>query len=297
LGCWIIEALKNPVETLEKELKKFGSTLSEAVRTKPSDISNYINAFIVLDEFGEVESALGGIPLKIKLNFTSDIPNDRVYITRLRGKDYALWRHPIRARGAPPIGFILAFDDVGDRNKVLNIYKRFNVAIGAAAWLVAVLGAAMYSIAEEAQRRKQEVSLEEALRNGEGQTIEFKAGILDRTLANVVAAFSNTNAGNIFLGVNDNAEVVGLDERTPKDREQLQQKIRNIAAQVVKPAAFVRSTFMQHGAKTVLRIFVPRGNEPIYLVDGVPYIRYMAAVVKASPEELQAIIRRWRRSA
>lgn len=297
LGMLDSEALKDPNKTLETELAKFGPTLREALKVKASDISNYINAFAVLDDFGEVQSALGGIPLKVKLNITSNIPSDHVYTVRLSGKDYAVWSHPIRVGMGNPVALILAFDDIGDLSKVLSIYKRFNVGVGSASWAVAVLSAATFLIVGEVRRRKQEMTLEEALKTGEGQAVEFKAGIIDRMLANTIAAFANTNPGNIFLGVNDNAEVVGLDEDAPKDREQLQQKIRNLTAQVVRPAVFVRLTFIRHGVKIVLRIFVPRGNEPVYLVDGVAYIRYMAAVVKAGPEELQAIIRGWRRGA
>jgi hypothetical protein len=121
----------------------------------------------------------------------------------------------IQFKGTPsgPAGFILAFDDIGDQSKVLNIYKRFNLIIGAASWIVAVLGAIIFLVVDEARRRKQEVSLEDALKAGEGQTIEFKAGILDRTLANTIASFASTNSGSILLGVNDNAEVVDLDSR------------------------------------------------------------------------------------
>ena len=199
-----------PVENLEKELAKFGPTLRDALRIKPSDVSHYINAFVVLNEFGDVESALGGIPLEVKLNITSNIPNDEIYTVRLSGRDCATWRHPIQGSTERPAGFILAFDDIGDQSKVLNIYKRFNLIIGAASRIVAVLGAIIFLVVDEARRRKQEVSLEDALKAGEGQTIEFKADILDHTLANTIAPFANTNSGSIFLDVNDNAEVVGL---------------------------------------------------------------------------------------
>jgi predicted HTH transcriptional regulator len=82
-----------------------------------------------------------------------------------------------------------------------------------------------------------EISLEETLQKGEGQSIEFKAGVIDSNVAKVIAAFANTNAGNIFIGVEDNGGISGLREQTAQERDQLLRKIRQVTTMIQPPVS------------------------------------------------------------
>ncbi|MCD6442152.1 ATP-binding protein, partial [bacterium] len=47
------------------------------------------------------------------------------------------------------------------------------------------------------------------LQQGEGLEIEFKEGF-DKSIAKDIIAFSNTQGGRIFLGINDKSEICGV---------------------------------------------------------------------------------------
>lgn len=286
-------SLKDPHRLIAAELARFGSTLKDAIKVKPDDINNYIDGYAILDDFGEVKKALGGFPLRVKLNLPLEMRNDTVYVEHLGGKDYAVWSHQIPPIPALPVGRVLAFDDITGESSVLGLYRRFNIMIASAAWAVALLLVAVFILRAEVKRRQQEVSLEEALKAGEGPTIEFKAGIVDRNIAQTIAAFGNTDSGNIFLGVNDNAEVVGLDDAgTPKERDKWQLRISEFSRQIVQPALLVYPKFITYQNKVVLRLFIPRGPAVAYTVQREAFIRHLTSVRKAaSPDDFQVILK------
>jgi len=148
-------------------------------------------------------------------------------------------------------------------------------------------------VISERRRRQERITLEEALKRGEGQTIEFKRGFMDAVLSREIAAFANTNAGNLFLGVDDNGTIVGLPDAAINERDSLLKKIRNITSQSIRPAVLPETTFLNHQGNWVLHIFVPRGNQPLYFVEGTVYIRHMESAMKARPEEVETIIKRF----
>jgi ATP-dependent DNA helicase RecG len=130
-----------------------------------------------------------------------------------------------------------------------------------------------------------EISLEQALKKGEGQTIEFKSGIVDSNVAKILAAFANTNPGNVFIGVEDNGGVSGLREKTPQERDQLLRKIRQLGT-MIQPPVLPGATFLYYDGKTVLRLFVPKGSHPLYVLQGTVWIRRLAEVVAADRQEI-----------
>jgi ATP-dependent DNA helicase RecG len=148
---------------------------------------------------------------------------------------------------------------------------------------------------EEWRHRPQAISLETALINGESQTTEFKEGHADVPLQRAIAAFANTNCGTIFLGVNNNAEVVGISCDTPKEKDEELQRIRNITTQKIKPAISVRVDFITHQGKTVSRIFVPRGEQPLYFLDHEIFVREQTSSMKATPEQVEGILSKFYR--
>ena len=54
----------------------------------------------------------------------------------------------------------------------------------------------------------------EIIANGESHTVEFKKSKTDVTkdVYESVCAFSNRDGGHIFLGVNDNGEILGIEQ-------------------------------------------------------------------------------------
>lgn len=139
--------------------------------------------------------------------------------------------------------------------------------------------------------QKTPLSIKEALGSGEGEKVEFKRGIVDDEILKSVVAFSNTRDGNIFLGIDDNAHVTGLHINSPKDIDLLLHKIYSLVKSRISPLVLLHIDLLQEQAFNVVRIFVPRGDEPLYYLDGIIYTRYGDSDIKASPEMVKNLLK------
>jgi hypothetical protein len=140
-------------------------------------------------------------------------------------------------------------------------------------------------------------TLEEALRNGEGQNIEFKRGLSDdetksgeseTDLLKSIAAFANTNDGVIFIGIDDLGHVRGLG-LSFKQRDRLEQKIRQLIRNRVNPAPPIQVTFEDVRGLVIAKISVPRGEGPGYMIGGVIHVRHGSSDVQAQSDDLKRL--------
>jgi len=138
--------------------------------------------------------------------------------------------------------------------------------------------------------RKHPHSISEALKSGEGQEIEFKRGIVDDDLLKSITAFANTNDGTIFIGIDDDGKILGIDAKTPKDKERFIHHIFTLIKNKIKPGLLVRIDFEEIRDYIIAKIFIPRGEEPLYFMDGVIYIRHGDSDIKADPELVKKIL-------
>lgn len=136
----------------------------------------------------------------------------------------------------------------------------------------------------------------DALRLGEGLTVEFKRGIsfdvqnsVDRILE-TIAAFANTADGTLFIGVEDSGHVHGLKFDGPKGRNALADRLHLAVRQRIRPFPVIQIDFEDVEGRTVCRVFVPRGEDLLYVLDGVIYIRDGAADIKAPPERVCKLV-------
>ena len=283
-------AVANLTALLGAELRKFGPTLTSARKLRSKNLAYFVEGAAVIADSGVLENIFGGIPLRVRVS-SPVLVDDQVHEFRSGHATYAMIER--RDSSVTPAADVVAFDDITGQIDAIGDTLRFNLWIAGIAWVLAVAGSAAFITVTEVRRRRQEMPLEEALRQGEGQTVEFKTGLGDKTLAPAVAAFANTNSGNIFVGINDTGVVVGLDAKTPVERDAVQKKVRDVAQQIIDPPVIhIRPTFIDYGGKVVLRIFVPKGDAPIHLVDGVAYIRLLTTVTKADANSLVLIIKR-----
>ena len=146
----------------------------------------------------------------------------------------------------------------------------------------------------------------EACRNGEGLQVEFKPFIdpenkkLDEIFKTVVA-FANTQGGRIFLGINDDCGLLGIDEQLGK---WVKAEASKEACDRYLGAIRGRINDVVHGYPVLLfmqsvvddcRIAIievsPAKEKPISIrQDKCLYIRRGSSNSKASPEEWKAII-------
>jgi len=201
------------------------------------------------------------------------------------GKPYLLYFRPILDKRHQQVGTIIVPKEMSFAEQALRSQDLFNSWVIGTTGALAIATVLILIVRYELEKRPLEISLEEALKQGEGQAIEFKSGIIDSNVAKVIAAFANTNPGNIFVGVEDNGGMSGLREQTPQERDQLLRKIRQVAT-IIQPPVSPGATFLYYDGKTVLRLFVPRGTHPLYVLQGTVWIRRLAEVVAADRQEI-----------
>jgi len=114
-----------------------------------------------------------------------------------------------------------------------------------------------------------------------------------RELAKEIAAFASSNLGTIYLGVDNDGNIKGveafrrMDEQRAKD--DIQNRISNLTRDAVRPYITVKIDFIEVNNKVVVKITVPKGDEPIYYAYEAPYIRNLTSSQPATPEKVKEL--------
>jgi ATP-dependent DNA helicase RecG len=127
---------------------------------------------------------------------------------------------------------------------------------------------------------------------GEGQTIEFMRSLPQQKhdLAKEIAAFATSNAGTILLGVDNEGTCVGIPANTVAERDVLLQRIEGICNGAVKPAITPTARFARAEQHTVLMLTIPKGSQPIYYSNNIPYLRHLTSSRPAEPHEVIELV-------
>jgi ATP-dependent DNA helicase RecG len=133
---------------------------------------------------------------------------------------------------------------------------------------------------------------------GEGPTVEFKRGLspdeirnsnVEEELLKSIAAFANTNDGVIFIGIDDARHVKGLGLDS-KQKDRLETKIHQLVRNRIRPNPPIQVNFEDCRGLVVARLVVPRGEDPLYMIGGVIYVRQGSSDVQAQPEDLRRLV-------
>lgn len=134
---------------------------------------------------------------------------------------------------------------------------------------------------------------DDAMRIYESETIELKE-IYTPDLKKEVVAFANTDGGTIYIGVQDNGKIIGLD-----NADFVMQQIPNAIRDSIRPdiSMFTNIELVQKGDKNIIRLTVNQGTKkPYYLSDkgikssGV-YVRSGTASAPASEKAIRTMIK------
>ncbi|WP_420146471.1 helix-turn-helix domain-containing protein [Sphingobium sp.] len=93
--------------------------------------------------------------------------------------------------------------------------------------------------------------LAELADRGESDTAEFKRGLPEQasSLAKEIAGFATSRAGRIFLGVEDDGAIVGIEDCDTHDgRNRIRSRIEGIV-KTVQPLVHVRLSFAAAGER------------------------------------------------
>jgi hypothetical protein len=121
------------------------------------------------------------------------------------------------------------------------------------------------------------------------ESISVRGGRLYAVIADI-SAFANTNGGTLFLGLNADPKkpIAGI-SKPDQAITQLEKEIGNR----ISPQLHCTIDSHKTNGKTVLRVLVPRGDDPPYVVDDYKiYVRTESETSQAVRDEIVSLVRR-----
>ena len=113
---------------------------------------------------------------------------------------------------------------------------------------------------------------------------------MDHQLLRAVTAFANANDGTVFIGVDDKGKVHGLALASVEAKDGFRHRIYSLVREKIRPIPVLDLDFEDAEGVVVARVFVPRGDEPLYYYEGVPYIRHGESNVMPRPEQVTRLL-------
>lgn len=132
---------------------------------------------------------------------------------------------------------------------------------------------------------KEEQIIEDLLKEGESEQLEFREVVRKEDIAKVLCSFLNGKGGRLLLGVSDKGKVLGL----PDAFWQLEQLKIYLLSAIIPEAPITISTEHAEG-KELLMLKVYGGSRQPYLFDGSIYYRKNATTVKATSQQISELI-------
>jgi ATP-dependent DNA helicase RecG len=127
----------------------------------------------------------------------------------------------------------------------------------------------------------------------EGTTVELKETIVE-DIKKEITAFANSEGGTLYIGINDQGEVVGVE-----DVDEVMLQASNMIRDAIKPdvTMFVNYVHEQLEQKDIIKITVQKGTDSPYYIakkglrpEGV-YVRQGASSVPASEQSIRRMIK------
>jgi len=113
--------------------------------------------------------------------------------------------------------------------------------------------------------------LKNLIKNGENESVEFKTRLLDpRIIAKILSAFANTKGGTIIIGIDDCANIIGVED-IPRASRILKQ-----ATSQIDPPLEISIETVQFENKTVIVAHVPKSEKSLHSFQGVFFQRAAA---------------------
>ncbi|OYV25610.1 MAG: hypothetical protein B7W98_03760, partial [Parcubacteria group bacterium 20-58-5] len=149
------------------------------------------------------------------------------------------------------------------------------------------------------------VNYEEMIKGGENNEVEFKESLrfgyengevskrVEHMVAKAVSAFMNTEGGTLFIGVQDDGKILGLEKDyatfTHKNKDdfvlQLAQVINKYIGKQFHHYANVK--VVPIGGQDVCAVSVSKSNKPVYLKNGDVREFYIRATASSQPMNIE----------
>jgi ATP-dependent DNA helicase RecG len=125
------------------------------------------------------------------------------------------------------------------------------------------------------------------IRQGESDSVEFvfPAQQLDR-IGKTVCAFLNGKGGAVFVGIDDDGRIIGVD-----DAEGLSERLSKYLLELISPnALWSVSIDIDENEKSIVTVDIQAGKDRPYVFDGTVYVRHGSQTRKADHLTLQQIV-------
>lgn len=123
------------------------------------------------------------------------------------------------------------------------------------------------------------------VRQGEGTTVELKAGVPEPSLlARHIGSFANNEGGVILLGVEERGAIVGCDISRAR-------RVYRAALERLSPIAETKFHQLEIANKTVVLVEVFKSDGPV-LVDGGAYVRIGAHTEAMTADDMLTFFKR-----
>jgi ATP-dependent DNA helicase RecG len=130
------------------------------------------------------------------------------------------------------------------------------------------------------------IELKTRIEQGENLHTELKLWpVHPDDLAAAIVALANTDGGQIFVGVDNNGQIVGID---PTERDRISQSLDNVARNnIAPPVTVIQETIVDEQGRLVLVVHIPKGEQRPYRTNrGIYFVRTTSGRQQASREEL-----------
>lgn len=131
-------------------------------------------------------------------------------------------------------------------------------------------------------------SLPDIRATGEHDTVEFKERFPDQVhrLAQELAALATSGGGVLYIGINDNGELEGIDAADGDGRDAAVERAQGIVS-TIRPSLRADILFAVENDTPVLAVNIPAQDEPVFYYDHRPYIRDARRSRPATPDEVK----------
>ena len=130
-------------------------------------------------------------------------------------------------------------------------------------------------------------TLLDIISQGESVTVEFKKCTNDITsdVYSTICSFSNRFGGHLFMGVNDNGEVIGVNPNCVNDmRKNFSNMLNN--PQKISPTLFLSAEEYEINGKIILYVYVPKSSQ-VHTCNKIVYDRIEDADVDITKSAAQ----------
>lgn len=263
--------LKNEMERLKNEIK------IQYSKNKKLDFLNNLNtkadAFQIVREDGKVTNWNWGIPAFLpkeyfknleKLNFKNfkiELIDKNLYLFRVDKNSYL---------------YAISGEKFASLSDLLVMITIFMLA-----FLLINLFLKKIFIKRLILENIPDISIEEALKKGENEIIEFKSKDSLRfpdTLLKSICSMANTSGGVIFIGVKDNGEIDPIQFENYKELDLTKSKLTNFIRNSITPVPVVKieDIYLNHN-KVIFKLKIGKFYDALYSVNGVFYRRLGAS--------------------